>query len=126
MTPAGALKSNQHWTRTFLPASLKKLQCNFGRCSCGSQSFSYRGITDIRFSERDKLGFLDVPGNCTIKIFTQLGELVETIEHNDGSGDEYWDQTTSSRQVVASGLYIAHITDNDSGETAERKFVIIR
>ena len=77
-------------------------------------------------SERDKLGFLDVPGNCTIKIFTQLGELVETIEHNDGSGDEYWDQTTSSRQVVASGLYIAHITDNDSGETAERKFVIIR
>ena len=45
---------------------------------------------------------------------------------NDGSGDEYWDQTTSSRQVVASGLYIAHITDNDSGETAERKFVIIR
>ena len=51
---------------------------------------------------------------------------IETIEHSDGSGDEYWDQTTSSRQVVASGLYIAHITDNDSGETAERKFVIIR
>ena len=55
-----------------------------------------------------------------------MGELVETIEHTDGSGDEYWDQTTSSRQVVASGLYIAHITDNASGDTAERKFVIIR
>jgi len=58
--------------------------------------------------------------------FYSVMRSVRAIEHSDGSGDEYWDQTTSSRQVVASGLYIAHITDNDSGETAERKFVIIR
>ena len=55
-----------------------------------------------------------------------MGELIDTIEHTDGSGDEYWDQTTSSRQVVASGLYVAHIKDNATGDTAERKFVIIR
>ena len=127
MTPAGALKSNQHWTQTFLPASLKRAPgATLADVRVVPNPFHIGASTDIRFSERDKLGFLDVPGNCTIKIFTQLGELVETIEHNDGSGDEYWDQTTSSRQVVASGLYIAHITDNDSGETAERKFVIIR
>ena len=46
--------------------------------------------------------------------------------HTDGSGDEYWDHTTSSRQVIASGLYIAHITDDETGDTAERKFVIVR
>ena len=127
MTPAGALKSNQHWTQTYLPASLKRSPgASLADVRVVPNPYHIGATTDVRFSSKDKLAFLDVPGNCTIKIYTQLGELVDTIEHTDGSGDEYWDQTTSSRQVVASGLYIAHITDNDGGETAERKFVIIR
>ena len=127
MTPAGALKSNQHWTQTYLPASLKRSPgASLDAVRVVPNPYHIGATTDIRFSNKDKLAFLDVPGNCTIKIYTQLGELIDTIEHTDGSGDEYWDQTTSSRQVVASGLYIAHITDNVTKETAERKFVIIR
>ena len=127
MTPAGALKSNQHWTQTYLPASLKRSPgASLADVRVVPNPYHVGASTDIRYSSKDKLAFLDVPGNCTIKIYTQLGELVDTIEHTDGSGDEYWDQTTSSRQVIASGLYIAHITDNDGGDTAERKFVIIR
>ena len=65
--------------------------------------------------------------------------MIETIEHNDGSGDEFWYQTTRSRQLIASGVYIAvitvteDITDSESGELLFRagdrtiqKFVIIR
>ena len=127
LTPAGALKSNQHWTQTYLPASLKRAPgANLEAVRVVPNPYHVGATTDVRFSDRDKLAFLDVPGSCTIKIYTQLGELVETITHTDGSGDEYWDQTTSSRQVVASGLYIAHITDDATGDTAERKFVIIR
>ena len=127
MTPAGALKSNQHWTQTYLPASLKRSPgASLADVRVVPNPYHVGASTDIRYSSKDKLAFLDVPGNCTIKIYTQLGELVDTIEHTDGSGDEYWDQTTSSRQVIASGLYIAHITDNDGGDTAERKFVVIR
>jgi len=127
MTPAGALKSNQHWTQTYLPASLKRAPgSGLENVRVVPNPYHVKADTDVRYSDKDRLAFLDVPGNCTIKIYTQLGELVETIEHTDGSGDEYWDQTTSSRQVVASGLYIAHITDNVTDETAERKFVIIR
>jgi len=127
MTPAGALKSNQHWTQTYLPASLKRAPgSGLEAVRVVPNPYHVQADTDVRYSDQDRLAFLDVPGNCTIKIYTQLGELVETIEHTDGSGDEYWDQTTSSRQVVASGLYIAHITDNVTDETAERKFVIIR
>ena len=127
LTPAGALKSNQHWTQTYLPASLKRAPgANLEAIRVVPNPYHVGATTDVRFSDRDRLAFLDVPGNCTIKIYTQLGELVETITHTDGSGDEYWDQTTSSRQVVASGLYIAHITDDATGDTAERKFVIIR
>ena len=66
-------------------------------------------------------------------IYTESGDLVKTIEHDSGSGDEIWGgnildlQTVSkSGQLLVSGLYIAQITDNDSGEMAITKFVIIR
>ncbi|MEM8559931.1 MAG: fibronectin, partial [Bacteroidota bacterium] len=76
-----------------------------------------------------------------IDIYTELGELVDTLEHTDGSGDEFWDHTTTSRQTIVSGIYIAVITvtqdipDPNSesggllyrnGEQAIKKFVIIR
>ena len=98
------------------------------------------GDTPLRFSDRsDKLAFYNIPGVCRIDIYSELGELIDTLEHTDGSGDEFWDHTTSSRQVVASGLYIAVITVTEdvvdlatgetlfqAGEQAFRKFVIVR
>jgi hypothetical protein len=89
--------------------------------------------------EYDKIGFLNIPAFCTIKIFTERGDLISTLEHTDGSGDEYWNSITSSRQVVASGLYIAYfeVTQDyvhpvsgkllyKKGENTFRKFIIIR
>ena len=89
--------------------------------------------------EADKLAFFNIPGQCRIKIFTETGELVKTIEHTDGSGDEYWYATTEYNQVVVSGIYIAHIEvtqdllDSMTGQVLFRKgeskilkFVIIR
>jgi hypothetical protein len=83
--------------------------------------------------------FLNIPGHCTIKIYTERGNLIKTIEHTDGSGDATWESVTSSRQVVVSGVYIAYfeVTKdyNDpatgellykEGEQAVRKFIIIR
>jgi hypothetical protein len=81
---------------------------------------------NVRFDERDRIAFFNIPGQATIRIYTELGELIRTIEHTDGSGDEFWDLTTSSRQVVVSGIYIAVIDDNETGDRAIRKFVIIR
>jgi hypothetical protein len=76
-------------------------------------------------SAPDRLMFLNIPGECTINIYTERGDLIETIEHIDGSGDEAWNSLTSSRQVVVSGIYIAHI-EAESGESAIRKFVVVR
>jgi hypothetical protein len=89
--------------------------------------------------EFDKIGFLNIPAFCTIKIFTERGDLIATLEHTDGSGDEYWNSITSSRQVVVSGLYIAYFevtqdyydpVTNDllykKGDNTFKKFVIIR
>lgn len=138
--PTGPLWSNRFYTRTTEPAylrrqagsSLQSIRVVPNPYSIKAKSLQYPG-------EPDKITFLDIPGHCTIRIYTERGDLIHKIEHTDGSGDESWNSITSSRQVVVSGVYIAHFEvakdaydRNDGrllyrkGETAVRKFVIIR
>jgi len=89
---------------------------------------------DIQFGsgEPDKIMFMDIPGYCTIKIYSESGDLVKTLEHTTGSGDESWGvlkeehSTSNTGQIIVSGIYIAHIKDNKSGESTYVKFVIVR
>lgn len=73
----------------------------------------------------DRLAFFGLPPECTIKIYTERGDLVDTIEHTDGSGDELWNSLTSSGQLVVSGLYIA-VFETPDNKTIVRKFIVIR
>jgi len=73
----------------------------------------------------DRIAFYGLPPICTIKIYTERGDLVNTLDHNDGSGDQLWDQTTSSRQIIVSGMYIA-VFETPEGNKAIRKFIVIR
>jgi hypothetical protein len=73
----------------------------------------------------DRVAFYGIPGQATIRIFTELGEHVQTIEHTDGSGDDFWDLRTKSRQRVVSGIYIVVIDNNETGERATRKMAVI-
>ncbi len=146
LTPANVpLRSSRYATQSYVPARLQRPQGERleeirvvpNPYYIGADNSLSRGV---RFPDQtDKLAFFNIPGFCRIEIYTELGELVDTIEHNDGSGDDFWDHTTSSRQVVASGLYIAVITVTQdivdpgsgamlyqAGEQALRKFVIIR
>ena len=75
-------------------------------------------------SAPDRLMFLNIPPVCTIRIFTERGDLVDIIEHTDGSGDEIWNSITSSRQIIVSGIYIAHFEMPDGN--AIRKFAVVR
>ncbi len=80
--------------------------------------------------EPNKILFLNVPSECTIRIFTESGDLIKTIDHL-GSGDATWGvvpqehSATDSQQIVVSGLYIAQIETPD-GNSVFRKFVIVR
>lgn len=86
-----------------------------------------------------RLKFINLPGDCTIRIFNLNGELVKTIKHhhtyapdeetgyqvkNNAGGDEWWDLLSENRQLVASGVYIFHV-QSDVGEQVG-KFVVIR
>ena len=82
---------------------------------------------------------MDIPAYCTIRVFSERGDLVKKIEHTNGSGDESWDLLTSTRQMIASGLYILHVEVSEDyihpvtnemaykkGDKIFKKFVIIR
>ncbi len=103
-----------------------------------------RKITFGTGSDKDKLMFYNLPENCTIRIYTERGDLVDEIDHITQEGmaavaDEAWNSSTTSRQVVKSGVYIAHIqVSRDitetvtglpllfTGESIAKKFIIIR
>jgi hypothetical protein len=79
-----------------------------------------------------RVKFINLPNECTIRIFNLNGELVRTLLHTDTSeggvgndlgGDEWWDVLSDNRQLVASGVYIFHVR-SDVGEQVG-KFVII-
>ena len=126
VSPAGQLISNRYYTQTYLAANLKRAPVpNMTSIRVVPNPYNISASANLLYSTQDRIGFLDVPGVCTIKIYTELGELVTTLNHADNSGDAYWNMTTSSKQIVVSGLYIA-VFEKPTGERAFRKFVIIR
>jgi hypothetical protein len=79
------------------------------------------------FTDQRNITFYNLPPFCTITIYTENGDLVQTIQHNNplGTGSEPWDMLTSSQQVINSGLYIAVFKKPD-GELSYQKFVVVR
>ncbi|MCK5686526.1 fibronectin [bacterium] len=142
INPVGQLESGRAYTQTVEPAYLRRqsgesmdgIRIVANPYSIGNIDWQY-GTGD----DRDRIYFLDVPGHCTIKIFTERGDLIKTISHESGSGDKEWNLDTESRQVLVSGVYIAYfevtedILDPFSGNTVlkkgdatYKKFVVIR
>lgn len=132
MTAVGSdgLESSRYATQTFDPANLKRpAGRSLSDIRIVPNPYIINPIKQLSFQstlDEDKIAFYNIPGNCTINIYTELGELIKTIEHTDGSGDAFWYSVTSSNQIIVSGIYIAVITDNNTGEKHIAKFVIIR
>jgi hypothetical protein len=86
--------------------------------------------------EGNRIEFVNIPAECTIRIYTLAGDLVTKIEHDDGSGDTAWGskalgdyQVSKYMQFVAPGIYLVHVeshVDGHEGEEKVAKFVIIK
>lgn len=138
--PHGILESGMFWTRTTQPAYLRRAPGNdLSKIRVVPNPYNIRSSNLQYIGQPDKIMFLNIPGECTIKIFTERGDLIKTIDHMNGSGDESWNSNTDYGQVVVSGVYIVHFqVDKDlyDAETGEllfkkgastfRKFVVIR
>jgi len=81
------------------------------------------GRTGEKRGER-QLQFRNLPPNCTIRIYTITGELVQKIEKNDNGSLAYWDLLSFEGQRVAYGVYIYHIDVPNVGEKIGRLALI--
>ena len=138
--PTGSLMSSRFYTKTTTPAFLRRKAGNhLDEIRIVPNPF-HIGATRLQYpGEKNKIMFLNIPPQCEIKIYTERGDLIKTINHIDGSGDETWDSVTSTRQLISSGIYLANIKvtekmiDENTGEvllkkdeSIVKKFVVIR
>jgi hypothetical protein len=128
---ANGVESSRYFTQTFLPATLKTppgppLTEEAVRVVPNPYIIS-SDPQYLRFGQDrpDQIGFFNLPRECDITIYTEIGEKIAEIEHTDGSGVHYWNTETESGQVLVSGVYIAVVQDDD-GNKQVLKFVVIR
>lgn len=127
--PGQPLYSSMFWTVTSTPATLQRPAVSTTLDSVRVVPNPY----DIRArlyqygdkSQYDRIAFYGLPPVCKLKIFTERGDLIWEKDHTRGTGDELWDSTTSSGQIIASGIYILYVEAPD-GRKVFRKFVVIR
>ncbi len=90
-------------------------------------SASWEPVTnDVGRGER-RIYFINLPAQCTIRIYTISGHLVKILEHNSGAtdGQESWDLISKDGMNVAYGVYIFHVDAPGIGEKIGR-FALIK
>lgn len=109
-----------------------------------------QSATQNRPERGRKVYFYNLPERATIRIYSMSGDLIRTLEHdaatNNGgdiqwyqsagatddaapvfSGGEHgWDLLTDNEQAVASGMYIVHVEDRQSGTQQTGHFLIVK
>ncbi|MFH1699771.1 MAG: hypothetical protein ABIE07_04210 [Candidatus Zixiibacteriota bacterium] len=56
-----------------------------------------------------KMQFVNLPDICTIRVYTLSGELINTLEHTDGSGAHDWNMLSESGRSIAAGVYLYNV-----------------
>ncbi len=82
--------------------------------------------TSIGRGER-RIYFVNLPAQCTIRIYTISGHQVQTLTHNASSanGQEPWNLVTQDGMDAAYGVYIYHIDAPEIGKKIGR-FALIK
>jgi hypothetical protein len=85
-------------------------------------------VRNNALNQRRKLMFVNVPAECTIKIFTMSGYLVDTIDvrNSQDNGITQWDLLTKEDLEIAAGVYIYHIKSHKTNREKVGKFAVIK
>jgi len=85
-------------------------------------------VTNPYLNQRRRLLFTHIPSECTIKIFTVSGVLVDEIKVNNepNQGIVHWDMLTRESLEIAAGMYIYHVESNVTGDSKLGKFAVIK
>jgi hypothetical protein len=82
------------------------------------------GGSDPNGEVTDRIQFYGLTQQCTIRIFSYSGQLIQTIEHNGDTFGNPWYQITRNNQLLASGVYY-FVVEDVGGARSHGKFVII-
>jgi hypothetical protein len=82
--------------------------------------------TGVGRGER-KIYFIHLPKECTIRVYTMAGNLVQTLTHNSvlSDGQEPWNLVSKDGMDIAFGVYVFHVDAPGIG-TKTGKFAIIK
>ncbi|MCH8569701.1 MAG: hypothetical protein LAT67_15615 [Balneolales bacterium] len=74
-----------------------------------------------------QLHFTNLPQQCTIRIFSVSGRLLQTINVNNGPGESryIWNMVTNDNRNLSYGVYIYHVNAPGVGEKVG-KFAVIK
>ena len=88
---------------------------------------AYEPRSQIEGRGERRVRFINLPRQCTIRIFNIRGELIKTLEHDGflSNGAIFWDLRTEDQQDVAFGVYVFHVEAPGIGEHVG-KFALIK
>ncbi|MFH1197868.1 MAG: hypothetical protein V1720_19360 [bacterium] len=91
-----------------------------------ASSWEKRNLNQTGRGER-KIDFINLPADCTIRIYTVAGQLIKTLvkESAPTDGSISWNLVTDDGMDVAYGLYIYHVDAPGIGQHIG-KFAIIK
>jgi hypothetical protein len=85
----------------------------------------YEGRNRSWTEDKRLIKFIHLPEECTIRILTLAGDVVNTLTHNDPvRGEESWNLLSESGRAIASGVYIFSVESRYGKQVG--KFVVIR
>ena len=73
-----------------------------------------------------QLVFVNMPAQCTLRIYSLSGVLIRSFNYRDesGGGRMAWDMTSRSGQSIASGVYFFQVTTPEGDEHVGRFTVV--
>jgi len=85
-------------------------------------------VANWYLNQRRRLMFTHLPAQCTIKIFTVSGVLVDVINVNNDAdnGIVHWDMLTKENLEIAAGMYLYHVKSKATGDEKVGKFAVIK
>lgn len=87
----------------------------------------YYAFNEYETSRIDnRIKFVNLPQECTIKIYNLSGTLIRTLGKDNTLTFQDWDMKNEANIPIASGVYIVHIDVPDVGEKVLKWFGVMR
>ncbi len=119
------------WYPQNTPASPERIsQPDLNKIVIAPNPYNYNDpiLKGYGFTDDRGILFFNLPVKVTIRVFTESGNLVKTIEHDEPitkAGSDEWNMTNENRQPIASGIYIV-VFQTPDGSLSYKKLVVTR